>query len=155
MEVRMARVVLNRKLLTVIKEDFRRKYNEVDNISDTQSVVKVMNDVFGLSEQAEEYVYIICMTSKCKPICFFEVAHGSQTKVLVEPSAILTRVLLCGAPEFILIHNHPSGNPKPSVDDIRITNRIRSASELVGVTMADHIIIGRDGFFNFKVCKPM
>ncbi len=98
-------------------------------------------------------MYIICLTSKGTPICFCEVSHGSQTRTMADAGSILTRVLLCGAPEFIMIHKHPSGDPEPSEDDIMVTRRVMEAAGLVGVRMSDHIIIGSDGYFSFNEMK--
>ena len=155
MKIRKTSVVLGGNHRAVLKDEFCRTYNGLKSITKPQHVVKVMDDIFKLSDQAEEYVYIICMTSKGKPISFFEVSHGSQTRAFAEAGSILTRVLLCGAPDFIMVHNHPSGDPQPSEDDIKITERVREASEIIGVTMADHIIIGKDGYFSFKEMKRM
>lgn len=155
MVIRKSRVILNGKHQATLKDDFCRKYSGVKHILHPQSVVQIMDDVFKISEQADEYVYIICMTTKCKPICFFEVSHGSQTKAFAEASSILTRVLLCGAPNYIIVHNHPSGDPQPSEEDIMLTERVKEASDLIGVTLADHIIIGRNGYFSFKEMKRM
>lgn len=150
MEIRKTKLILDKRHRSVLKDEFCRTYDAVTSITDPESVVMLMDDVFNISEQADEYVYIICMTRKCKPICFFEVSHGSQTKAAVEASSILTRVLLSGATDYIMIHNHPSGDPYPSKDDVYLTERIRRASELVGVNMTDHIVIGRDGYFSFN-----
>ena len=153
MEIRKTKVILGGNRRAVLKDEFCRTYNGIKGFTQPQHVVKVMDDVFKLSDQADEYVYIICMTSKGKPIGFFEISHGSQTRALVDAGSILTRVLLCGAPEFIMIHNHPSGDPEPSEDDIMVTRRVMEAAELIGVRMSDHIIIGSDGYFSFNEMK--
>ena len=63
---------------------------------------------------------------------------------------ILIRALLCGATNIIIIHNHPSGVPEPSREDVQITKKLQEASELIGIQFSDHIIIGRDGYYSFN-----
>jgi DNA repair protein RadC len=54
------------------------------------------------------------------------------------------------AASVIFIHNHPSGDPEPSVDDIEITNRLRKSFSIVGINILDHIIVAENGYFSFK-----
>lgn len=114
-----------------------------------------MNDVFQLSEQAEEYVYLIAMTAKCQPISFFEVSHGTCTASLVGTREIFIRALLCGAVNLIIIHNHPSGVVAPSREDIAITKQIHKAAKILGLRFCDHIIIGREGYYSFSENSDM
>lgn len=58
------------------------------------------------------------MTCKCKPISFFEVSHGTHNASLADGREILIRALLCGAANIIIVHNHPSGVPEPSREDM-------------------------------------
>ena len=60
------------------------------------------------------------------------------------------RAMDLGAAALILVHNHPSGNPEPSRADIQITNRIAEAGRLLGVTVHDHIIVGRSGHVSLR-----
>ncbi|MBU3916832.1 hypothetical protein KKA14_14975, partial [bacterium] len=53
------------------------------------------------------------------------------------------------AAAIVLVHNHPSGDPKPSTQDINITKRLCEVADIVGIKILDHIIMGRDGFFSF------
>lgn len=71
--------------------------------------------------------------------------RGTFSKASVEPRAILKEGLLRSASGMMLFHNHPSGNTKPSFDDIEFTGRMAQAGELVGIRLVDHLILGRGG----------
>ncbi len=71
-----------------------------------------------------------------------EVFRGTQSRAAVEPRAILKEALLRSASAFILFHNHPSGDPSPSLQDLRFTRRMAKAGELLGVRLIDHLILG-------------
>lgn len=61
----------------------------------------------------------------------------------------MIRALLCGAVNIIIVHNHPSGSVRPSLEDVKVTKKIKDASKLIGLNFCDHIIIGQDGYFSF------
>lgn len=81
------------------------------------------------------------MTAHCRPVCFFEVAHGACNAALVGIRDIFVRALLCGAAEFVLVYNHPGGLIEPSEEDVRMTEKVQKASVLLGIPFCDHIII--------------
>lgn len=152
MRIQKSNIILDDNYNNILVKEFAKNYNKGVDIFDTpEKIVRVMNDVFSLNNFAEEYLYLMCMTKKCKPISFFEVSHGTHDASLVGAREIMIRALLCGAASIVIIHNHPSGDPYPSMNDIMVTKRIKAVSELIGITFIDHIIIGKEGFFSFKV----
>lgn len=112
-------------------------------------IVKMMNSVYRIDRKAEEHVYILGMNSKCKIIGVFHLSKGTMDASIVVPRDIFIRLFLCGAGNFIMIHNHPSGSVMPSREDISTTKRIKECSELIGIRFLDHIIIG-DGYYSFN-----
>lgn len=79
------------------------------------------------------------------------VTKGTVNATLVTPREIFVKALKDRAVCLILVHNHPSGNPSPSDCDIEVTERIFKAGELVGITLLDHIIIGDQKYFSFRL----
>ena len=150
MRIQKSSIVLDDNFKNVLVKDFAKNYVGVDNLQSPANIVQVMNDVFNISNQAEEYLYLVCMTCRCKPISFFEVSHGTYNTTVVNCREILIRALLCGATNIIIIHNHPSGVLEPSREDVQITKKLQEASELIGIQFSDHIIIGRDGYYSFN-----
>ncbi len=149
MKIQKFDVVLDEDNKNILAEDFSRECTDIRDVSRPEWIVAVMNEVFGLSEKAEEYMYLICMTSGCRPIGFFELAHGTHNAALVGVREIFIRALLCGAAGIVLVHNHPGGLPNPSREDVSVTDKVRAASELIGIQLYDHIIVGRDSWFSF------
>ena len=66
----------------------------------------------------------------------------------MSPKNILTRVLLTGCPNIVLIHSHPSGDTSPSQADVKLTSRIKEACNIIGIKLLDHIIVG-DDYYSF------
>ncbi len=150
MRIIKSRVVLDAEYRNVLVKEYSRNYPGMDKLSGPGEIAQVMDEVFGLTDQAEEYVYLLAMTAKCRPISFFEVSHGTCSTCVVMPREVMVRALLCGAVNIVIIHNHPSGSPQPSQEDRQVTERIREASGMIGIHLCDHIIVARDGFFSFR-----
>ncbi len=96
----------------------------------------------------EEHLWILALDSQCHMKGYFDVSHGTSTESIVDPKAIFQRLLLIGAVQFVMLHNHPSGDPTPSEADIATTKRIRECSLLLNIPLVDHIVVG-DGYFSF------
>jgi DNA repair protein RadC len=77
------------------------------------------------------------------------VAEGSLTQCPVSPRDALRPAVREGAHGVVFVHNHPSGDPSPSAEDADLTERLRAASELVGVLARDHVIVASGGYFSF------
>ena len=75
---------------------------------------------------------------------------GTIDHTPVYPREVVKRALALNAAALILVHNHPSGDPKPSRDDIEMTREIKAASEALGITIHDHLVIGRKGHASFR-----
>jgi len=80
-----------------------------------------------------------------------EISKGSINATVVDPKEIVKLASLKSASSIILVHNHPSGETEPSEEDIKLTNRIIDACNLLGIKVLDHIIIGKnlDDFYSF------
>ena len=119
------------------------------NVTEPRKAVRLMTELFCMDRLAEEYVYAISFTAKQRPLGVFEVTHGTINVSLCNPREVMVRNLLCGASCFMLFHNHPSGEPGPSQDDMMLTRKMSEAGRLMGLPLLDHIIIGRNGYYSF------
>ena len=78
------------------------------------------------------------------------VSIGSLNASIVHPREILKPAISTSAASIILVHNHPTGDPTPSKEDIEFTNRFAKCGELIGIELLDHVIIGADGYRSLK-----
>lgn len=78
------------------------------------------------------------------------VSMGTLTSTSIDNRTVIKRALMNNAAGIILLHNHPSGNPCPSIQDIQFTNGLKRACDLMDVKLLDHVIIGNDSFFSFS-----
>ena len=120
----------------------------------TKIKVKTSKDIVDyfipyLRDIKKEIFKVILFNGKNKIIKDDTLSEGTLTKSIVHPREIIKEAIAESASALVIIHNHPSGEPQPSQDDIEITNRIISACELVGIKVLDHIIIGDNNYFSF------
>jgi DNA repair protein RadC len=97
-----------------------------------------------------ERVRVLYLNAKNMLIHDEHVGDGSIDEAAIHPREVIRRALDLGATALILVHNHPSGSPQPSRADIQITNRIAEAGRLLGISVHDHVIIGREGHVSLK-----
>lgn len=97
---------------------------------------------------AERFV-AIALDAKNRPVAEVEVARGGLSACPVSPSDVFRSLIKEAAAGVVFVHNHPSGEPSPSAEDVELTERLRAAGELLGVRVLDHVIIGREGYFSF------
>lgn len=97
-----------------------------------------------------ERVRILYLDTKNKLIDDHHLGDGSIDEASIHPREVIRKAMDVGASAMILVHNHPSGNPEPSRADIQITKRIAEAGRLLGVTVHDHVIVGREGHVSLR-----
>ena len=99
--------------------------------------------------EMQEEVKVMLLNRNNKVLGIYSLAMGGITGCVVDVRIILAVALKTLATGIILVHNHPSGNIKPSTEDLKITKQLKSASELIGITLLDHLIITKDDYFSF------
>lgn len=102
-----------------------------------------------LKDADREYLLVISVDARSKPLAVEIVSIGTVNVSLAEPREIFKHSILNNAAGIILVHNHPSGDCEPSREDRRLTKRIEKCGELLGIEMYDHVIIG-DGYYSFR-----
>ena len=128
-----------------------KTYEYNPTIIHTQTdIIKFIDNQEDIRNHTEERVYCIAMNTKNEIISFSQIAQGGINTCDFDVKGLFKTILLCNASKFILIHNHPSGDPTPSADDRLITGRIAQAGALVGIDLLDHIIIGNHCYMSFR-----
>jgi DNA repair protein RadC len=99
----------------------------------------------------KEFFNVVLLDGRNKPIRNVKISEGSVNASLVDPKEIIKAATKESASALILVHNHPSGEPEPSKEDMEITTRIIKTCDLVGLRVLDHIIIGKNrrDYFSF------
>ncbi|UCF74167.1 MAG: DNA repair protein RadC [Deltaproteobacteria bacterium] len=128
------------------KRLYRERAERKRKISSAVDVITYVSEYYApyLRDSTKEFFNIILLDSRNKPIDNIEISKGSITASVVDPKEIIREATMKSASAIILIHNHPSGEPDPSQDDIHITDQIVRACNLVGIKVLDHVIIGKD-----------
>lgn len=118
---------------------------------------ELIHDYFGPQMRHLTQEQVICATvdSRLRHIATTVISMGSVTEATAHPRDVLRPVITRGASGFVLIHNHPSGDPSPSRADERVTQNILEAAKLMQVTFVDHVIVGRASegrmpFYSFR-----
>jgi DNA repair protein RadC len=96
-----------------------------------------------------EELHALGLDARNRLVVHARVATGALNVVAVEPRDVFRPLLRESAQGFVLVHNHPSGDPEPSDPDRVLTNRLAAAGELVGLTLLDHVVVARGGYFAF------
>ena len=137
------RVVLEKEV-SVYCPQIDRKMNSPEQI------VKLAKYYLKMQERPEEYMYMVCMNTKLEMTGVFEISHGNVNSSIVGTREVFQKALLANAVCIALIHNHPSGDPKPSREDVQVTKRLVEAGDILGIQVLDHIIIGRPEYTSLK-----
>jgi len=115
-------------------------------LTDPEKVYRVIKS--KLKDYHKEHFYIIALNSRNHSIA--EVSVGSLNASVVHPREVFTEAIKNKAASVVFIHNHPSGDPEPSEDDLLLTKKLVESGKILGIEVADHIIVVKDNFFSFK-----
>ncbi len=131
--------------LKLVREGLE-EHNPV-RIESAEDVYKFMK---GLGEADRERVYSLCLDGMGEIVSCEEVSSGSMEKVVVHPREVFKSALLSSSHALILVHNHPTGNPEPSLHDAELTRQLYEAGELLGIQLLDSVVIGRESYYSFE-----
>jgi DNA repair protein RadC len=115
-------------------------------LSDPEKVYRLIKS--KLKDYYKEHFYIIALNSRNYSIA--EVSVGSLNSSIVHPREVFEEAIKSKAASVIFVHNHPSGDPEPSEDDIDLTKRLSEAGRILGIEVADHIIVTKNKYFSFR-----
>jgi len=115
-------------------------------LTDPEKVYRLIKS--KLKDYYKEHFYIIALNSRNYSIA--EVSVGSLNASVVHPREVFAEAIKNKAASVVFAHNHPSGDPEPSEDDLVLTKRLVESGKILGIEVADHIIVAKDDFFSFK-----
>lgn len=103
-----------------------------------------------LKLEKREIVKVIILNSQNVVIKIQNISFGGTNSANVDPKDVFTEAIKIGAPKIIMVHNHPSGNPLPSEQDVNFTIKMEQASKILGIQLLDHIVIGYNKYTSIK-----
>ncbi len=103
-----------------------------------------------LGRAKREIFYVVLLTNKNRKIREVKISEGSLTASIVHPREVYWTVIRESAAAVIFVHNHPSGDPSPSTEDLEITRRLKEVGDVMGIRVLDHVVIGHDRYMSFK-----
>ena len=132
-----------------------RMDNSLNNLNIKVLKPKDVANIFmkELKYEKQEKLKMLLLNSKNEVVKNIELKTGSINQISVAPTEILREVIKEGLEKFILIHNHPSGDPTPSEADLNFTKKVEECSKLFKLNFLDHIVIGRTNYISIKTIE--
>ena len=120
-----------------------------------RSVIRSASDVHNLlgaelAQETQERLCVVLLNTKAEVLAVREVYRGTVDESLVRVAEVLRPAVRENCPTIVMVHNHPSGEPTPSPQDILVTRNVRQSTEMMDITLADHVVIGSRGFVSLK-----
>lgn len=117
-------------------------------LDNSNKLVEWLKDYIGMENK--ENLIVIFLNSNNQVIAYRKVAIGSKSYVMVDNKAIFLEAVKCNASAIFLAHNHPSGKASPSNNDIKLTEDLLLAANIIGIPILDHIIVTNSSYYSFK-----
>ena len=137
----MAAFTLGRRMVSMHHEDRA-------SIGSPQDVFNLLGAEMGLLDQ--ERLRVLLLNTKNEVLAAPEVYKGNVSSSMVRVSELLRPAVRENCPALIMVHNHPSGDPTPSPEDILVTRKVRTSAEMMDIELLDHIVIGSRGYVSLK-----
>ncbi len=144
----MAKAVKIKASLELAHRCINKEILAKEKITTPEDVFQIFRFRF-LSEHREHFALVL-LNTKNHLLRIELISIGSLDSTVVHPREVFQKAIRASSSAIILVHNHPSGHPKPSHDDIQLTERLADAGELLGIKVLDHVIIGGEQFFSFS-----
>lgn len=119
-------------------------------INSDKMAYQALKEIFDMESLTEEALVLLTVNTKNRLTGCFEVSRGSLNSSIVHPREVFKRALLNNAAGIFIAHNHPSGGPEPSQEDILLTKRLVEAGNIIGIELLDHIIVGDNSYISLK-----
>ena len=151
---RLPRAASTTARMVELLEELRHRKNPSDLVKDGRPLIHSAQDIMAqcaeLRGKKKEYLLAFFLNARHQLISKEIISIGTLTCSLAHPREIFAPAIGQAAAGIILAHNHPSGDPSPSEEDIRLTKRIAQAGLILGIDLLDHLIIAENGCYSFK-----
>ena len=104
----------------------------------------------NVQAEAQEVFGVLILNTKNKIVAVHEISRGSLNSSIAHPREVFKPAILHNAAAIICFHNHPSGDPEPSKEDVELSNRLVEAGKILGIEVFDHIVVGDEGYVSLK-----
>ena len=145
----MSRIQVSFERVVLVREKLGR-YELPRKTRSPEDAYKAITTILNVQEEAQEVFGILILNTKNKIVAVHEISRGALNTSIVHPREVFKPAVLHNAAAIICFHNHPSGDPKPSREDIEITKRLVEAGKIMGIEILDHIIVGDDRYISLK-----
>ena len=116
----------------------------------SEDLYHIAQSIYRTLDADKEHFTVLILNNKNRVNGFKVISTGSLTASLVHPREVWRACLYLAGAAVCFIHNHPSGDPAPSPEDIEITRRLKETGEMLGIRILDHVILGERRFFSFS-----
>lgn len=134
--------IVSIKQVTTIREDVP------EYVRSSMDLSHWLMSHFG--DESQEHMFVFCLNTKNRVVSFSIVHTGTLNQSIAHPRDIFLRAVLSNAARILIAHNHPSGNPKPSENDLLFTQRCKEAGDILGIDVLDHIVFGTEKYISLR-----
>lgn len=125
------------------------KASEREKITSSGNVYEILKPFYKDIMDYREFAFVVYLNRANKVIGVLKISEGGCAGTVVDPKLVFQGALLCNAQAIVLSHNHPSGNLKPSENDISLTKKCVELGKMLELNVLDHIILTSEGFYSF------
>lgn len=144
------KTIIKKYSVALVKES-AHKYADISvRLDEPEKIVTYADLVLNFAAMTKENFVLIPVDTKLKPLGVFVITTGTINASLVSTRDVFQAALLCNAASIFVLHNHPSGDPTPSMQDKEITKKLIDAGKLMEIPLVDHVIVGENKYYSFK-----
>ena len=126
----------------------KNKFKEMPHIDNSHASEQLFRTIWSNKIEHVEEMYMVLLNNANRSLGYTKISSGGTTGTLADTKIIFQIALMGNASAFIIAHNHPSGNLKPSRADINLTKKIQAAGEIMEIKLLDHLILTKEGFMS-------
>lgn len=135
-------MVLTKFSLRMVKEEEYEYADKKDSLGNPEAVYNLINDVLALHEVPIEQAWVIHLNTRGCMIGIELISQGGASSAVIHPADVYRAAIVRCSVSIIMVHNHPSGDPKPSEEDISSAKALKEAGKMLGIKLLDSIIVG-------------